>query len=139
MMMSLFVLLVVAVPLPEDKKPDDDKAKLQGTWTVVAFEIDGKASELSSVSSITIAGDKLTVVSVKNDLKDAGPATFKLDATKKPPQFDVIPDGEKYTLKYLYRLDGDTLKLYGARGDSDDRPKGYETAPLIFTLKREKK
>lgn len=138
MMKCLFVLFVVAAPLPaEDKKPIDDKAKLQGTWTVEAFEIDGKklpATDIPLKSLIFEAG-KLTVKRVD----DTKSTTFKLNAAQKPPQIDITPDGADMVVKFLYQLDGDTLKLYGPKNDTDDRPASYEAAPLIVTLKREKK
>lgn len=134
MMKCLFCLLVVAAPLPE-KKPDDDKAKLQGTWNIVGFEQDGKPSNDVKVKSLTFQGDKVTV----SPDDPPNPGTFKLDATQKLPTIDITVDDGKLTLKMLYQLDGDTLKLYGAKSEKGDRPKSYEEAGTIISLKREKK
>jgi uncharacterized protein (TIGR03067 family) len=130
----LLGLLVVGFLTAADaKKPADDKAKLQGTWAVVAMEIEGRKVPHERVKSFTFDGDKIT-----SQRKDgSGTGTFKLDPTQKPPHIDLIFDG-KVINRMLYRLDGDMLKLNGDR-KGEVRPKSYEAAAVIVTLKREKK
>jgi uncharacterized protein (TIGR03067 family) len=136
----LLGVLVIGLLIAADEKPkaDDAKDKLKGTWTVVAMERDGKKAPEEEVKgkALTFAGDKVTF---KRD-DDTKTGTFKLDSAQKPPHLDLTPDdGEKLTIKMLYQLDGDTLKLYGDKSEKGDRPKSYEAAAMIITLKREKK
>src|SRR5438128_3567307 len=72
-------------------EPDDaakkDLAKLEGTWTLVAMEVDGKAvPEAKLVSaSLTIRGDKYSLTS-RNKLHEV---EMKLDASKSPKEIDM--------------------------------------------------
>lgn len=137
MMKCLLGLVVVTLPLAaEDKKPDDTKAKLQGKWNVAAMEADGKALPENEfgLKWFTFEGDKVTA---KRD-DDSKPGTFKVDDTQKPPELDFTADGKTTSLKMIYKLDGDTLTLYIGKSEAI-RPKTYDDAALIVTLKRDKK
>ena len=130
----LGLLVVGLLTAADDKKPADDKAKLQGTWAVVAMEIEGRKVPHEQVKSFTFDGDKFTA-----QRKDgSGTGTFKLDATQKPPHIDLVSDDGKVMHRMLYRLDGDMLKLNGDK-KREVRPKSYEAAAVIITLEREKK
>ncbi len=136
----LLAVLVVGLVLAADEKPkaDDIKDKLKGTWTVVAMERDGQKAPEDAVkdTTLTFDGDKATF----KQRGDTKTGTFKLDAAQKPPHLDITPDdGGKKTMKMIYQLDGDTLKIYGAKNDEGERPKSYDAAAMIITLKREKK
>lgn len=136
MMKYLFGMLVVTlVVAADDKKPDDDKAKLQGTWTVVGNTVDGKEVPPVLMHKWKFDGNKVFI------LLEAGPkpGNFKLDATQDPPHIDVSMDGTKVTMKWLYEIDGDTLKLYSGKVGDKGYPKSYDTAYGVTTLKREKK
>jgi uncharacterized protein (TIGR03067 family) len=134
----LFGLLVVTLLVAaEDKKADDVKTKVQGTWKVVGMERDGKKAPEDEFKgmSLTFEGDK--VIAKRESGSKAG--TFRFDATPKPPHFDLTSDDGKDAVKMLFQLDGDTLKLYGDKREKGDRPKTYEAAATVITLKREKK
>ncbi len=135
--MLMYLLILLAAPLPPEKKPEDDKTKLQGTWLVVEMQKGGRklSGDDVQVKSFNFDGDNLTVS--RGDIML--PAAFKLDAKQKPPHIDVEPKDLGYALKLLYKLDGDNLTIYGAESERGDRPDNYEAARLIITLKREKK
>jgi uncharacterized protein (TIGR03067 family) len=136
----LLAVFVAGLVIAADEKPkaDDAKDKLKGTWTIVAMERDGQKAPEEAVrdQSLTFDGDKVTF-KLRGDSKTG---TFKLDATQKPPHLDITPDdGGKKTMKMIYQLDGDTLKLYGAKNEEGERPKSFDAAAMIITLKRDKK
>jgi uncharacterized protein (TIGR03067 family) len=125
----------------DDKsKADDPKDKLKGTWTIVSMERDGQKAPEDQVKgqTLTFEGDKMTI---KRD-NDTKMATYKIDASQKPAHLDVTPsDGPEKdkTLKMIYQIDGDTLKVGGDKNENGERPKTFETAGMIVTMKREKK
>ena len=137
---SLLGVLVIGLALAaDDKKPDDVKEKLQGTWTMVSIEYGGMKVPDNVVKgqSITFEGDKMT----QRDKDKVEPATYKIDASKKPAELDQTPtegSGKGKTVQLIFQLDGDTLKIGGKM--KPGRPKGFDDKDiLIMTLKREKK
>lgn len=131
------LLVVGLLTAAADKKPADDKAKLQGTWSAVAMELVGRTTLEGNLNDTSFTFDRDRVTAKHEN--GSNTRTFKIDATQEPPHFDLISDDGKDVLKLLYRLDGDTLKLYGDKGDKGDvRPKSYEAAAVIITLRREK-
>jgi uncharacterized protein (TIGR03067 family) len=129
---------------PEAKdsaKAPDDKKKLQGTWEMVEAERGGQkvGEELGKVK-LSFQGDALVLTMGGEDKQ----ATFKLDPTQKPKAIDVMPqDGSEKgkTLRAIYSLDGDTLKLcLDDRGDQE-RPTEFTTkggtSLMLLVLKRQ--
>jgi uncharacterized protein (TIGR03067 family) len=138
------LLLVVAAGLlvGADAKEDLKKEKemLKGTWSVTAFEVpkgqkEPSEKELKGMKLIATE-DKLRAIFGDED----NPASYKLDPSKKPREIDIMLDGGK-TLKGIYSLDGDTLKICVA--EKGDRPKEFkadaETKAAVMTFKRDKK
>lgn len=125
-------LLVAAAQANQAKsKPKTDKEALQGDWTPVAMETDGRpfsGEELKKYAKpMTINGDKLTIVKEDQTKTDTA---FKLEPTKKPKQIDlVLADGpaKGKSIYGIYELDGDKLKLSVAP-PAGERPKDFTTA-----------
>ena len=135
----LGVLVIGLMTAADDKKPDDVKDKLKGTWTIVAMEVGGMKApeEFLKGQTITFEGDKMT----HKEKDKIEPATYKIDASKKPAELDQTPtegSGKGKTVQLIFQLDGDTLKIGGKM--KPGRPKGFDDKDiLIMTLKREKK
>jgi uncharacterized protein (TIGR03067 family) len=139
---SLLGVFVIGLLLAADeKKPEDLKDKLKGVWNVVSMEADGKKApdEEFKGDTLTFEGDKAT----HEHKGKKEPATFKLDATKKPAQLDIMPtDGPEkgMTIKMILQLDGDTLKIAAGNGPTAERPKSFDDKNImIITVKRAKK
>ena len=134
----LGVLMIGLLLAADDKKPDDAKDKLKGAWTVVSMERDGKKAPEEDFKGMGLVfdGDKITF----KHGDDTKMGTYKIDASQKPAHFDLTPsDGGNKTMKMIYQVDGDTLKIGGDKREDGDRPKSFEAAGMIITLKREKK
>src|SRR5947207_9864514 len=98
-------------------RPDDDKELLKGTWTVVKSEENGKPNTEMLKAKLTFKdGDKLLLKKVDEQAQEA---IYKLDATKKPKQFDltVKDDGGSFTALGIYEVDGDKMRLCIAEPD----------------------
>jgi len=142
-MAAVLCLLAFQVQAADEKKPDDksDKDKLQGTWVLAGVEIDGKPIDIPKDSpemTFTFKDDKATM---KED-KKIEEGTYKLDEKKNPKEIDIIHPKkdnpkEMETEKWIYKLDGDTLKLAtSGKGPSGSRPKNFDENVMI--LKRKK-
>jgi len=106
--------LLVALPAPgQDAASKSDAERLQGRWKVVLLEENGKKN--TEAIAVVFKGDRAIL-----EEKDSPPseAVFKVDATKKPKQLDLLvpinpADKIDKGLKILaiYELDGDTLRI----------------------------
>jgi len=131
--------LVVVAGADDNVKTDADK--LQGVWKTTSVEVDGKKMPDDGVKNIrlTVKGDKMIF---KEENKEEE-ATFKLDATQKPRALDwTIKNGDKVeTIRLIYELRGDDLKLCGGKAGKD-RPKEFASKAgsglNLIVLKREK-
>jgi uncharacterized protein (TIGR03067 family) len=135
----LGVLVIGLMTAADEKKPDDVKDKLKGTWVMVSIEFGGMKvpDDVVKGQSITFEDDKAT----QRDKDKVEPMTYKIDASKKPAELDMTPtegSGKGKTAQLIFQLDGDTLKIAGKM--KPGRPKGFDDKDLlIMTLKREKK
>jgi uncharacterized protein (TIGR03067 family) len=103
-----------------------DLEKLQGTWQMIAFEMDGQKIPPGS-ASIVIEGNNFTSLSMGAEY--AG--TMVVDATSKPKTFDVKFHKGPHkgaTSLGIYELDGHTWKIcIGLAGVK--RPTRFAAAP----------
>jgi len=135
---------------PDKAEVKSDQEKLQGTWTIVKYEVQGKEvpeganakqfqQELKAGKfTITFTGDEMIFKSGDNSRK----GTYKLDAAQTPKWLDLTTpllmglDG--ITEPGIYALEGDTLKIC----IGEKRPTKFETSKdargMLLLLKREK-
>lgn len=132
-------LALTAGAADEPAKTDADK--LQGLWKVVSVESDGKklSEDVVKYIRMTVKGDKIVM---KEDNKEEE-ATYKLDPAQKPKTMDLtFKAGDKTeTVKLIYDLNGDDLKLCGGKAGKD-RPKEFASKGgsglNLIVFKREK-
>jgi uncharacterized protein (TIGR03067 family) len=140
------VLLVIA-PAARAAEPDPEpvssaqahQKKMQGTWDIVRAEEDGRDMR-KEVIGATIRIDKDRIIITSPARKGDEPATFKLDARKKPPQIDITPDkgGRGEMVRGIYRVGRDELVLVFTEGKKD-RPTNFDGKGAIkVVLKRQK-
>jgi uncharacterized protein (TIGR03067 family) len=132
------LLLTLSLGAPLDEKPKEDQKALQGTWVVVAAELDGKEFKEALKAVMTLKDDKLTVKLADGRTTEG---TFKIDASANPRTIDLIPeDKDKPKALCIYQLDGDKLKLCLTEKPGADRPTEFKAGKDTYLLefKREK-
>ena len=104
--------------------------KLDGAWTAVSAERNGKPADELKGHRLTFAGDTFVI---ERDGKTIYKGTFKTDPAKKPAQIDFQnTEGEAKgkTWRGIYRLEGDTLKTVDNAPDTTKpRPARFATKP----------
>ena len=131
--------VIGAGPAQENKSGEDDAKKLQGTWSVVAFEQNGKklSNDEVKIMKVVIEGSTLTIHDGKLMKAEA---KFKLDPSKKPKQVDLTMG--KDDLFGIYELNGDNFRMC-TRDDKrptefTPKPKGTPATTTLLVLKRQK-
>lgn len=119
----------------------NDQKKFQGGWQRVAILDDGKKVEGTEKASVVFNGNDYTLKD-GDTVKSTG--TFKLDASKSPKEFDVMPGAGPYKgkiLKGIYKFEGELL-IYCIAGPDLDRPKEFASPAgsklRLYTNKRVK-
>ena len=137
------LLALVAGLLVGADDPKDELKKLEGTWTMVSGEKDGK-----SEAEKTIKAAKLVIKGDQHDVKigdDIFKGTHKVDPSKKPKTIDATDTEGPFkgkTVYGIYELGADTFKVCFAKA-GDDRPKEFSTKSgtghILHVWKKEKK
>ena len=137
---ALSLLLLAGAPQDQAKK---DLQRLQGTWIMVALEVDGKlvGEDKLKDTTLVIKGNKYITRVREREIE----TTFTLDPSKKPKAIDMVfADGDKKdkVLKGIYEIDGDTLRICRGLSPEGDRPAQFGTWPdtgiFVVTWKRQK-
>jgi uncharacterized protein (TIGR03067 family) len=130
----------------EGKKDDAGKKeldKLQGTWKVATFDVDGKPAPQADVKDarFQIKGDKYTFKSA--DYSEEG--NLKLDPAKAPPTIDLnITEGEDKgkTQLGIYKIEGETFTACFTMAGNKERPKELKSTAgsmhILVVCKKEK-
>jgi len=135
MLRALFVVLPLVLVAADDKD-------ILGTWKAVAGEKSGKKAPEATFKNLVFEfkADKLII----KEGEQAHEAGYKLDPDKKPKAIDLIlkDGGKSETVKGIYVLDGDELKICAGHPGAD-RPTEFATKEGsktdMLTFKREKK
>jgi uncharacterized protein (TIGR03067 family) len=142
---SLAVIGLAAVAVADEAADKKDKEQLQGTWTAVSGEQEGKEDAKAKEHAIVFEGDKF---SVKRGDKVEVQGTFKIDASKSPKTMDMnITEGPEdikgKTAQAIYVLSGDELTWCVSEPGSGKRPEKLATKEgvkdMLVKFKREKK
>ena len=129
----LLLPLLSADKVKEDAR-DDDAKKMQGNWAMTAMEQNGKEAPLPPRGQTDPQNR-----SRQDGSPDDKPGTFKLGTDKKLKTIDFIGlDGK--TIKGIYELDGDTLRICLSMPSSTDRPTDLSSKGdrMLVKLKRKK-
>lgn len=131
--LSSSVLAAVLLLVADDSNADLAKAdakELQGNWTMVGLEIDGKMIEQARFKDTTLEVRRDKYI-VKTGRK-AREVRFKLDASKKPKEIDLFfpnPPNAEQLHRGIYLIDGDTFKMCKAQAADQPRPTELRTRP----------
>jgi uncharacterized protein (TIGR03067 family) len=126
---------------PAAEPADRPQEALQGTWTVIAAEQDGRPLDRIKGNALTVEGSRFLIKTKGSDLK----GTIDLHAGARPTAMDLThTEGEVVgrTWYAIYSLERDVLKIcYLDPNPDNTRPGGFETAQgsnaLMVTLERD--
>src|SRR5450631_2311872 len=103
---SLFGILVVGILLTgiatiaaagdaKDAAIKKDRKKIEGTWRVVAFEVDGNKGKEEDAKKLTVVNGSDGTWSLHSEDKEMNKGTSTIDPTKKPKTIDfTITEGQ---------------------------------------------
>jgi len=128
----------------------DEVKKLVGTWIIVSVDADGETRPAKDIGEGIPKKFKISAEKI-DSLIDREALPYSIDPLQKPKHMDVRNGDSKdaETIKWIYALDGDDLKLavtfdlklFGGEPDRS-RPKSFDTKgnkTIAINLKREKK
>lgn len=145
--LGLALIAVAAIATADDAKDEaikKDRKLIEGTWRVVALEVDGNKAADEDAKKISVVNGPDGTWTLFSDGKEIGKGTNSFDPTKKPKTIDFTPtEGEGKGNLYLgiYELGENTRKLCFAP-PGKDRPADFISMPgtdqILVTFEREK-
>jgi uncharacterized protein (TIGR03067 family) len=135
-LLPALVFLLVAAQEPEKGK---DLKSLEGTWTVVSMESEGKPipEKVFKGRQMIFKGDQLTI---KQGKKILGTGTIKVNFGQVPYSIDYREAKDIYS-PYdagIMQIEGDTMK-YCTTAERGKRPDKFDSKlGWLFVLKRDK-
>ena len=145
--LCLALIAMTAIATAEDAKDEaikKDRKLIEGTWRVVALEVDGNKAADEDAKKITVVNGPDGTWTLFADGKEIGKGTNSFDPTWKPKTIDFTQtEGEEKGKTYLgiYELGENTRKLCFAP-PGKDRPAEFislaGTEHVLVTFKREK-
>lgn len=91
-----------------------DRKRYEGTWRVVALEVDGNKVGDEDAKKISVVNGADGTWTLRTEDKEIGKGTSTIDPSKKPKTIDLLPtDGEGKDMVTLgiYEIDENTRKL----------------------------
>src|SRR5262245_62611975 len=138
----IVLLALAAAARPQDDAAKKDLKQMEGTWTIVAAEIDGKKlteEDKKAEVKLTVKDANFTIHFGE---KQVATGTIKLNAGKTPRQIDAIAaDGEfkGKAMPGIYEVKGDTMRVCFAQ-PGKDRPTEFRSKEgsghMLFSYKR---
>lgn len=130
-----------------DSKDDaikKDRKQIEGTWRVVALEVNGNKANDEDAKKLTVVNGSDGTWSLLSEGKEISKGTSTFDPTKKPKTLDFTPtEGEGKGNQYLgiYELGEKTRKMCFAP-PGKERPTDFSSMPgtehILVTFEREK-
>lgn len=126
--MTSYAVLTLLLALGADPAEDalqNDLKQLQGTWTVVSMEMDGKflSEERRKKTKVTVDGEKFTF----DTGDDSHEGLYKLDPSKDPKELNIVVtrgDEKGKTYLAIYKFENGRM-IQGMRLDNKERPKEF--------------
>jgi uncharacterized protein (TIGR03067 family) len=152
---TLFGILVVGILLTaiatiaaagdaKDAAIKIDRKQIEGTWRVVALEVDGNKATEDDAKKLTVVNGSDGTWRLHSEGKEISKGTSTIDPTKKPKTIDfTITEGEGKGNQHLgiYAYGEKTRRLCFA-SPGKKRPTEFSSMPgsghILVTLEREK-
>ena len=146
MNMYAFAVLVATVLIAADGPSNpakDEHMKLNGTWVIESVTRDPREQKPDEGKGIRcVIKDEKVVVKLPGEAISSGELVIKIDPTRNPKTMDLSPNGEKETVRAVYELAGDTLRVCWGSDNGKERPAEFASTPgsghTLVVLKREK-
>lgn len=129
-LLALAAGLSVGADAPKGDAAKADLDKLQGTWSLVSAERDGKKAAEDEVKKtrITFKGDQFLFPD-ESGVATSKKGTIKIDPARKPKAMDATDDGpDGKTSLGIYAIDGDDYKVCFAP-PGKERPTEFSSKP----------
>jgi uncharacterized protein (TIGR03067 family) len=103
---------------PNSPEVEKELNLLQGVWGQVETEVEGKRTQEDPTKiTRTFKGDEMTDEYKESHRSYSG--KIKIDPTRNPKTLDCYLSGTPHATKYVYELDGDTLRFGATMGVND--------------------
>lgn len=128
----------------KDNAIKKDRKQVEGTWRVVALEVNGNKATDEDAKKLTVVNGSDGTWSLLSEGKEISKGTSTIDPTKKPKTLDFTPtEGAGKDNQYLgiYELGEKTRKMCFAP-PGKERPTEFSSMPgsehILVTFEREK-
>jgi uncharacterized protein (TIGR03067 family) len=143
-MKTCLALLIAGCLLGDTQKQETKtEANLEGTWTIKKLSVRGEESALPEEAVVEFANELMSMKMMRNEIRLG---KYTIDTSKKPAEMDIVrQEGEQkgMTVKAIFSLDGDNLKICLAEAPSGARPMDFKIKEgdrsVYMELKRDKK
>ncbi|MCI0743678.1 MAG: DUF1080 domain-containing protein, partial [Gemmataceae bacterium] len=122
---------------PTDMRTDEEQ--LQGTWSVVSGEYQGKplaVAKLKEVEWVTFSGDRM----MSKWLDKIWHGFYRLDTAIQPKEIDLVVERSKIEARAIYQVNGNRLVL-ALSGPDKLRPPSFTSGPndtfIVVTYHRD--
>ena len=127
-----------------DEAINKDRKQIEGTWRVVALEIDGNKAMDEDAKKLKVVFEADGTWSLKSEDNEVSKGTSTIDPTKAPKAIDFTVTGGNDSGKQsvgIYEVGDDTLKFCVAPSGLE-RPSGFSSVSgsqhILLTLERDK-
>lgn len=115
----------------KDEAIAKDRKKIEGTWRIVALEVNGNQAKEEDAKKLTVINGSDGTWSLRSEGKEVSKGTSIFDPTQRPKAIDFTStEGEGKGNKYLgiYEIGETTRKLCFAP-PGEERPTEFSSAP----------
>ncbi len=147
LVIGVLLTAIAAIVSAGDTKDDaikNDRKQIEGTWRVVAVEVNGNKATEEDARKLTVVNGSDGTWSLISEGKQISKGTSTIDPTKKPKTIDFTPtEGEGKGKQHLgiYELGKNTRKMCFAPPEKE-RPNEFSSMPgsehILVTFEREK-
>jgi uncharacterized protein (TIGR03067 family) len=133
------VFSALSLVAADGQNQPSDASAIQGVWTVVSAEQQGKPATAPVGDSVTFSQDAMKIVEKASG--QTHEARIKLDGSKQPKQIDatITKGGQSVTVQGVYAVDKESLRICLAR-PGKPRPNEFGTKAddgrIMMVLKR---
>jgi uncharacterized protein (TIGR03067 family) len=138
------IAAIASVDVSQDEAVKKDRKQIEGTWRIMALEVDGTKLADADANRFTVVNGFDGTWSLYSDDKEISKGTSTFDSSKQPKAVDITPtvgEGKRDQFLGIYEIGENTRKLCFAP-PGIDRPTEFASTPasqcILVTFEREK-